>query len=97
MLVRYRDLPVVDMRVVDPAGFKAMIITIWDYDKLGDDFIGALQAAARDVFRRHSAWAARCLGCPWHRIGITRMCPCKERFTYCSMWKTAPPAPPFGA
>lgn len=33
----------VDMRTVDPAGFKAMIITIWDYDKLGDDFIGALK------------------------------------------------------
>ena len=31
------------MRTVDPAGFKAMIITIWDYDKLGDDFIGALK------------------------------------------------------
>ena len=44
MLARNRDnLPVVDMRTVDPAGFKAMIITIWDYDKLGDDFIGALK------------------------------------------------------
>eukprot|EP01046_Picozoa_sp_COSAG06_P018987 COSAG06_NODE_1338_length_9815_cov_25.206258_11_plen_85_part_00 len=40
----HRDgLPVVDMRVVDPAGFKAMIITIWDSDTLGDDFIGALK------------------------------------------------------
>jgi hypothetical protein len=36
-------LPEVRMGTVDPAGYKAFMIKIWDDDTFSDDFIGALK------------------------------------------------------
>jgi|EP01047_Picozoa_sp_COSAG01_P017318 hypothetical protein len=37
------ELPMVEMGTVDAAGYKAFMIKLWDDDRLGDDFIGALK------------------------------------------------------
>ena len=70
------------MRTVDPAGFKAMIITIWDYDKLGDDFIGALKLRP-GMFFGGIGQDSTIFGFPWRRIDSTHTSLCRERYTFC--------------
>ena len=36
-------LPTINLGAVDPAGYKAFMIKVWDEDFIGDDFIGALK------------------------------------------------------
>ena len=46
-------LPEVRMGKVDPAGYKAFMIKIWDDDTFSDDFIGHYYAGVLRNYDRH--------------------------------------------